>query len=1228
MIFSSSTSSLASASLLFLFAAPSSVAAIGAFQSGPNVGALYAGGLTYGIDTNEILATGITYDDNGPQPTDQCSCFLAKFSSAALQGDVLKASRLGNGQIVEACSAISFVGPSNFVVVGNSDPGGMFGKPDVATGFAMALTTDYFEVKTGKSLESDQVSYPVSVIGEEETNTIYVATLTSTSLDPNPSAETVREQYSEPNWLKYRQYGSRYEMTVEAIDFQSDLNAMITLWNSNFPIAPDGAGNKEDVYLAGMILKIIQGGEKVLITAGSTRGHGEAYGEADGNDEDGFITILDVQTGQLSQSVSTNNERIGTAEDDVIAGICDDPNDPNIFYIVGATKGVMGSSTGSPPVGSLQAYVQKMDLTTLTAVWTVQWGATKSDNSKTIAVAMECMATDDGVVYVAGVVDDGASVIVNANGSRGGDDIFVSQINGEAGVVQWIQQLGSAGDEQLARGGALALDPNDDLIVFGDTTGDFYRARGGDETTSDIFMVTMYKSDGSYPPTGSALAPPAPIPAPTAPDDEDDDESSSTTGQGTLDASLGVQSGPMDASCFAGGMVYDAGQDYVYLTGISYDTDFFGLGPDIATTTEPKCLVVSVSLDGGEIWDWEEALTYGVADSMGVCSSVAVHRSAELIVVGHESNHENNQAIGPIAGKVRVLDRGNLEEINSVTLVTTSPTERLEYPMAVVSDGDDVYIVALTSTDAAFSAEYNAMGSSGGGTTQPDWVNIQKFGSSFDMTVTKVRLSSVATIDGLSAGDIQFTKIWSQEFPTEVDPNNGEKPRVWIGGAILKKDPGYLAIAGSTRGMGNGYGDAIGDDEDGFIMLLDLQTGELASNVQQNNKREGSDKDDIVNGICHDPSDPNYFYVVGETFGSMGDDLSNDSFASGSVYAFVRKVDANDLSIIWTKQFGARKSNEESPGLVYSLSCAVSGDVVYVGGVVDNNAGIVIDTTTRQSAGGDDIWVGQFLISDGTLQWLHQVGSSGNDHMAPHNGIIVTTSGNAIVYGDTNGPAFRERQVSNVHDLIVMTFDREGQEYKDILSSRVPTPQPTDLQTTAPAPAPVPGVPQQPTAVTTIDVPLGPDVGKFPSSSSSTSTQMNGNSGLTPVSTAFLVLGILIILGLVAWWFFGKRCCGGGSGRGQGGKRSRSRRRRRRRRRKVIDEDGDDDDEDESDIATFEMLEKRQQKNSRHLNSSSGKDGIFSNISYGSGGYSDDPLGGDNLYNISELNRDKAREVI
>jgi hypothetical protein len=81
---------------------------------------------------------------------------------------------------------------------------------------------------------------------------------------------------------------------------------------------------------------------------------------------------------------------------------------------------------------------------------------------------------------------------------------------------------------------------------------------------------------------------------------------------------------------------------------------------------------------------------------------------------------------------------------------------------------------------------------------------------------------------GVLDGPSTLTSKWIQEFP--VDPEtNGGLPQVYIGGIILKNDA-FLVIAGSTRALGETYGDATGDDEDGFLTLLNPSTGLLLEN--------------------------------------------------------------------------------------------------------------------------------------------------------------------------------------------------------------------------------------------------------------------------------------------------------------------------------------------------------------------------------------------------------------
>lgn len=336
---------------------------------------------------------------------------------------------------------------------------------------------------------------------------------------------------------------------------------------------------------------------------------------------------------------------------------------------------------------------------------------------------------------------------------------------------------------------------------------------------------------------------------------------------------------------------------------------------------------------------------------------------------------------------------------------------------------------------------------------------MQKYGSSLDMTVSKVTLKE-ELIDGVTDGDISFATIWSKEFPMSPD-NDGTIPRVFLGGAIVKKNLGYLAVAGSTRGLGKGYGAAVGDDEDGFITLLDLKTGELSTDVNRNNIREGSAKDDIVLGICHDPDDDDSFFIVGATKGVIGTPATTKDIPQGSLQAFLRKVDANNLSEIWTIQWGAvHRSEASTPTVAKAFDCAVSGDVVYVGGVVDDNAEIVKGNSNRVSNGGDDIWVGSVSVVGGEVKWLRQGGSAGNDRIAPHGGLAISKNGNVIVFGDTDGAFYRERSESPLTDMFVMEFGKNGLHKQHVPSAPAPptvVATPVDLAPVA-APALEPSV--------------------------------------------------------------------------------------------------------------------------------------------------------------------------
>jgi hypothetical protein len=68
---------------------------------------------------------------------------------------------------------------------------------------------------------------------------------------------------------------------------------------------------------------------------------------------------------------------------------------------------------------------------------------------------------------------------------------------------------------------------------------------------------------------------------------------------------------------------------------------------------------------------------------------------------------------------------------------SSQPTIKLLYPISVVSDGGDaIYVAALTSTDAEIPS------SSSSSAPFPNWQESLMYGTSQDMTIVKITLSS------------------------------------------------------------------------------------------------------------------------------------------------------------------------------------------------------------------------------------------------------------------------------------------------------------------------------------------------------------------------------------------------------------------------------------------------------------------------------------------------------
>jgi hypothetical protein len=85
--------------------------------------------------------------------------------------------------------------------------------------------------------------------------------------------------------------------------------------------------------------------------------------------------------------------------------------------------------------------------------------------------------------------------------SLGRDDIFVAMPNTNDGSKRWLQQVGSNGDDRIARGGGVGADLNGDAVVFGDdTTGSFYGSKAQDASPdiNDHLVMVFDQADGSH----------------------------------------------------------------------------------------------------------------------------------------------------------------------------------------------------------------------------------------------------------------------------------------------------------------------------------------------------------------------------------------------------------------------------------------------------------------------------------------------------------------------------------------------------------------------------------------------------------------------------------------------------------------------------------------------------------------------------------------------------------
>lgn len=1031
------------------------------FQNGRLNGAIVATGLDYAH--NMVFATGSTRGSNGDKALDHSMCFTSRFNLDQLNNHTqTMTGNIGNGTVDTSCNALSMlkepthylspVEDKPFVVIGseyNTAHNVTHGRPH---GFAIAELPWESKADGGVNLNdwnaTHGLSYPRSVQyvhhGEVQGNDgsddgiAIIASVVSRSKHMDANVALLNSGRNIPDLKSEAHLHSQFELSMQKMrtkfypqteEHKSHTN--MTLENTvMFPVDTvtyKGNETKPDAMVSGMIMT--KNGD--VIVAGYTSGNGAAYGVGSGPENvDGFLTVI---TPNLNLRSSNPVARMASEKEDMFLGICDDVNNPDYFYVVGASgdKNLAGDLVDHESAfkdhelpenfesgaGQKYGFVQRRRVDNLQMVWGRYWPAVKMGVGAAPTAGISCKHIEDGTLYVAGIVENGAHVVVDRSKTHNFDDIVAMSMKDDTGSTNWFTQFGSEdGHETVAKNGGIAIDKHNNMVIYGDTTGSLFRKR--DDTTdnlANIYLATLLQGSGKHD-VGNWIV-------------HHTEQEGQLSGDGWKDSEvhgfkdtytkewIAAQSGPTEGSTFAAGMVYDPVLDEAFVTGIV----------DNPNNMKSSCMVSAFDLHPGGFDGFSGArgAEMGSQDYFEVCTGLDFRHDDEAIVVGHAESgsdmHKGHTGGGPWAGFASSFDRTTFHEKAGHVFTSHDPQNNILYPVDIATEGDDMYVLSMVSKDNTVRQEWTDAMNSGG---SPNWINIPKYGSSFDMTLTKAG----------TTGD-NITQSWTSAYEIDLlDSQTGTG--IVLGGVIIKN--GYVVVSGSTRSTGTvfgaGDGGATGDYEDAFFSTFDMKTGNHAKA-----SREETPGDDYVLGMCHDKNDPDHFYVVGgmSHLSHAGDDSDTTNAATslreataGSTFGFLFQVDAHTLEPKWKSVVGAVHSNNGSKGqntkasFAKAVDCAVRDKTLYVAGNVLDGATVVSPhERIYNSRGGDDIWFASFNIDDGSMNWLHQEGSAGDDHIAPRGGVAFKANGNMFIYGDTDGELFRFHEDPNRKERELFMFE-------------------------------------------------------------------------------------------------------------------------------------------------------------------------------------------------------------
>lgn len=968
--------------------------------------------MVYNGRDNKAILTGQYYQGSNSK------CFVTDFDLTTGQ------TRSPSPNLLDgrACLSLDYSQIQNQVYLG--------GVVD-ADGVLLQIDAESFEVDAEASLTDAAAQYPVAMVAT--TDATYVALQVSDLSEANPSAGEGR-----PNLVKGRPYGADYYLVLQR---RSNDDAGLTKeWSTSFQVDE----TSESILVSDMVLA-----GNTLVVVGATRGTSAdgPFGSSNPTgDMDGFLLKIDPLEGSLQ---SINGHRSSTRldsinqKDDWAFGVCTNPFAAEAVYVVGMSQGKVRdlSDAEQPPDGTTHAFVAKVKVETLTAEWLHHFVMDPGTDSLAQAAAYGCAVTTDGLVYVAGMIEAGAT-IQGATKSPGAadDDVFVAQLNGINGQVNWIQQVGSAERDHLAQGGGIAVDANGNAIVYAETLGNMFNEwTGTSDDHKDAVVFTMSKEDGAYAnlytPGSSPVAPPTQAPVTI------DDDSGPDNKDFLPDSITALQTGPDVGPTYAGGMYYSESTNSIYLAGATYGS--FD-GPGVQGTSFSSCFYGVMSLPNLE---WRERNVYGTSSAPEACSAVSltsVDSTVTAIVVGSTEDGGLLTSLGTNQAKqygmaLDLASLGGRFELQGGAIMNENP---VQFPISVESSGTSAWVVSMTAKDATVNPDFDKTSTD----ERPNLTTggIYKYGSKYRIAIDKytIQRAGGANADAVLESSMQLK--WRKPFET------ADQESIYVSDLITVQGGSSLIVVGSTKGTKNAA------DMDGIMAKIDPEEGTFQADARGDRAvayfASVTGSDDWILGACPDPDDNQAFYVVGATQGKMDKDASRDR-KDVTVHAVAAKIHVDKLTAIWVKQFSVTHASgtDEKGAAASAFGCSVipGTGTMYIAGNVENGA--VMDQGNQKSAGRDDIFVAKLLTKDGDTAWMKQVGSNGDDRVAHGGGVKVDANGNAVVYGDTNGSLFRDRSSdgSSQHysDLFVMVFNQADGSHLDPLIATPTEKLPTDTST-------------------------------------------------------------------------------------------------------------------------------------------------------------------------------------